>query len=136
MPGALRFGPFELDRANQSLSRDSREIRLAPKAFAVLLHLADHAGSLITKDDLLDAVWGDIHVTDGALKRCVVEIRRALQDPVGEPRYIQTLHGRGYRFLLEAAMTAGQGVPVATGVFGARMSVELINDGPVTIILG
>ena len=82
MPGALRFGPFELDRANQSLSRDSREIRLAPKAFAVLLHLADHAGSLITKDDLLDAVWGDIHVTDGALKRCVVEIRRALQDPV------------------------------------------------------
>ena len=131
MPGALRFGPFELDRANQSLSRDSREIRLAPKAFAVLLHLADHAGSLITKDDLLDAVWGDIHVTDGALKRCVVEIRRALQDPVGEPRFIQTLHGRGYRFLPEAAMTAGPGVPVddrRAPVVGREAEIQALNS--------
>jgi DNA-binding winged helix-turn-helix (wHTH) protein len=62
-----------LDRANQSLFRDATEIRLAPKAFAVLLHLADHSGSLITKDELLDAVWGDLHVTDGALKRCVAD---------------------------------------------------------------
>lgn len=100
MPPELRFGPFRLHRANQSLWRDSAEIALTPKAFAVLLHIADRAGSLVTKHELLDAVWGDTHVTDGVLKRCVAEIRKALQDPADEPRYIQTLHGRGYRFLL------------------------------------
>src|SRR5689334_20492367 len=102
MQGRLRFGPFELDRGNQSLSRDGAEIRLAPKAYAVLRHLTDHAGNLITKDELLDAVWGELHVTDGALKRCVAQLRKALQDPAEEPRYIQTLHGRGYRFLPDA----------------------------------
>src|SRR5689334_12025507 len=105
MMGRLRFGPFELDRANQSLSRDGAEIHLAPKAYAVLRHLADHAGNLITKDELLDVVWGELHVTDGALKRCVAELRKALQDPAGEPRFIQTLHGRGYRFLPDTATT-------------------------------
>src|SRR3954452_6893589 len=98
MPAELHFGPFRLDRTNQSLWRGGREVALTPKAFAVLLHLADRPGSLVTKHDLLDSVWGDTHVTDGALKRCVVEIRRALDDSAEEPRYIQTLHGRGYRF--------------------------------------
>src|ERR1041385_1801091 len=49
--------------------------------------------------ELLDAVWPDIHVTEGVLKRAVPEIRKALDDPVEEPRFIQTLHRRGYRFL-------------------------------------
>src|SRR4051794_17335083 len=98
MPAEFHFGPFRLDRANQSLWRGSRGIPLGPKTFAVLFHLVDRSGSLVTKNALLDAVWGDIHVTEGALKRCVLEIRRALDDPAEEPRYIQTLHGRGYRF--------------------------------------
>jgi DNA-binding winged helix-turn-helix (wHTH) protein len=98
MPGHIRFGQFELDRANQRLSHDGAEIHLAPRAYAVLVYLVDHPGSLITKDELLEAVWGDLHVTDGALKRCVADLRKALGDPADDPLYIQTLHGRGYRF--------------------------------------
>jgi len=109
MPGHLRFGPFELDPANQSLSRDGAEIHLAPRAYAVLAHLVDHAGTLMTKDELLGAVWGELHVTDGALKRCVADLRKALDDPADDPRYIQTLHGRGYRFLPDPA-NAGAGI--------------------------
>lgn len=112
MAGDLRFGPFRLNRANQSLTRDNQEIPLAPKAFSVLLHIVDHAGSLITKDQLLDAVWGGVHVTDGALKRCVADIRKALQDSAAEPRYIQTLHGRGYRLLPDASSTASLSAPL------------------------
>src|SRR5215467_12989880 len=110
MPAHLRFGPFQLDRATQSLSRDGAEIRLPPKAFAVLTHLADRAGNLITKDELLDAVWGDLHVTDGALKRCIVDVRKALKDSADEPHYIQTLHGRGYKFLPSAEITADSNI--------------------------
>lgn len=61
--------------------------------------MAARSGSLVTKHELLDAVWGEVHVTDGALKRCVVEIRKALDDSGGAQRYVQTLHGRGYRFM-------------------------------------
>src|SRR5215471_10152781 len=126
----LRFGPFRLDRANQSLFRDATEIRLAPKAFAVLSHLADHTGSLITKDELLDAVWGDLHVTDGALKRCVAEVRKALQDPVGEPRYIQTLHGRGYRFLGDTAIPTTSSIPSTEGqapIVGRESQIQALD---------
>src|ERR1051325_5622414 len=112
MPGHLRFGPFELDPANQSLSRDGAEIHLAPRAYGVLAHLVDHAGTLITKNELLDAVWGELHVSDGALKRCVADLRKALEDSADAPRYIQTLHGRGYRFL-PAPASAGPGTSSA-----------------------
>ena len=117
MLGHLRFGPFELDRENQSVRRNGAEIHIPPKAYAVLLHLADRAGTLITKDELLDAVWGELHVTDGALKRCVADLRKALQDSADEPRYIQTLHGRGYRFLPEAGVAASSTCRTFRGAF-------------------
>ena len=97
----LRFGRFILDRANQILLRGHERIDLPRKAFNVLFYLAERPGKLVTKNELLDAVWGDSHVTEGVLKRCIVEIRKVLNDPAGEPKYIQTLHGRGYRFLAQ-----------------------------------
>ena len=68
----------------------------------MLLYLFERPGRLVTKQELLDAVWPDIHVTEGVLKRAVLEIRKALDDPVEEPRFIQTLHRRGYRLLSAA----------------------------------
>jgi len=98
-PKGHHFPPFRLDTVNQCLWRGTDQISLSPKAFSVLLHLADRRGRLVTKQELLDAIWPDIHVTEGVLKRAVLEIRKALDDPVEEPRFIQTLHRRGYRFL-------------------------------------
>ena len=64
-------------------------------------HLAEHRGRLVTKDDLLDAVWPGVFVGDAVLKVAVREIRAALDDDAKEPRIIQTVHRRGYRFVAD-----------------------------------
>ena len=90
---------FRLDVMNQCLLRDSEEISLRPKAFAVLQHLADRAGRLVTKEDLLADVWADAFVGEEVLKGCIRELRQALGDEAKNPRFIQTLPRRGYRFI-------------------------------------
>jgi len=96
---ALHFGPFQLDPQNARLWRGQRLITLTPKAFAVLCHLVERAGQLVTKDALLTAVWPEIYVSEGVLSECVREIRKALGDTPQSPRFIQTAHRRGYCFL-------------------------------------
>lgn len=93
------FSPFRLDYRNQCLWRDNQHIELAPKAFAVLTYLVEAAGRLVTKGELLDSVWADTVVGDAVLKVAVGEIRRALRDESRSPRFIETLHRRGYRFI-------------------------------------
>ena len=104
----LVFHPFCLDLLNQLLLRDGAPIPLTPKAFAVLHLLVTHAGRLVTKVELLSALWAGTHVQDSVLKVCIREIRRALSDPARSPRFIETLHRRGYRFIGRIAISAGQ----------------------------
>jgi pimeloyl-ACP methyl ester carboxylesterase/DNA-binding winged helix-turn-helix (wHTH) protein len=106
MVGTYTFGSYRLDAADARLWRGHAAVPLTPKAFAVLEHLARHAGRLVTKHELLDAIWPDVHVGDAALKVCVREIRRALGDDPKEPRYIETAHRRGYRFIAQVATVA------------------------------
>src|SRR5215831_4655484 len=98
-PRQLRFPPFRLDPDNACLWRGPRAIRLTPKAFAVLECLVERHGQLVTKDVLLERVWPKTVVGDAVLKVCVREIRRALGDRVGAPRFVATVHRRGYRFI-------------------------------------
>ncbi len=93
------FPPFRLDAANQQLWSGLEPIPLGPKAYAVLYFLAANPGRLVTKDELLDAVWPETHVTEGVLKVAVAEIRKALNDVSRSPRFIETAHRRGYRFI-------------------------------------
>lgn len=95
------FPPFRLDPANEQLWIGLESLPLTPKAYAVLHFLATHPGRLITKDELLDAVWPETHVTEGVLKVAVAEIRKALNDVSRSPRFIETAHRRGYRFIAE-----------------------------------
>ena len=76
-----------------------QRLQLMPKAFAVLRHLVDHAGRLITKEELLTRVWRDAIVSDAALTTCIRDLRRALGDSSDAPRYIETVHRRGFRFI-------------------------------------
>ncbi|QNP40247.1 winged helix-turn-helix domain-containing protein [Lysobacter solisilvae (ex Woo and Kim 2020)] len=96
-----RFGPFLVDAAAYTLTRDGEPQSLEPKAFAVLLHLLRHAGELVRHEDLLDAVWGHRHVTPGVLTRAIAQLRHVLEDDSHRPQYIQTQHGLGYRFIGE-----------------------------------
>jgi TolB-like protein/DNA-binding winged helix-turn-helix (wHTH) protein/Flp pilus assembly protein TadD len=76
-------------------------IKLTPKAFAVLRYLVEHAGRLVTKDEIFEAVWKETVVSDITLAVCVREIRRSLGDEAKTPQYIETVHRRGYRFIGE-----------------------------------
>jgi DNA-binding winged helix-turn-helix (wHTH) protein len=95
----IRFGPFRLDSKGRGLRRDDRVISLRPKSFQLLTYMTEHPGRLLTKDELLDAGWGKTAVSDGVLKVCIWEIREALGDDPAEPRYVQTVHRAGYRFI-------------------------------------
>jgi pimeloyl-ACP methyl ester carboxylesterase/DNA-binding winged helix-turn-helix (wHTH) protein len=81
-------------------------VPLTPKAFALLTHLAHHAGRLVSKQDLLDAVWPGVFVGDGVLKSTIREVRKALGDDPHAPRFIETAHRRGYRFVATTATPA------------------------------
>src|SRR5262245_60990722 len=103
---AYVFGSFRLDSASGLLRRGEETVPLPPKAFGVLEYLVQRPRQLVTKDELLDHAWSDVHVGDGALKVCVREIRRALDDDPRTPQYIETAHRRGYRFVAPVAVEA------------------------------
>ena len=95
----IKFDPFALDLANECLWRGSQAIKLRPKAFAVLEYLLGRPGQLVTKQNLISAVWQDTFVGDAVLKVAIREIREALADDSKSPRFIETAHRRGYRFI-------------------------------------
>jgi DNA-binding winged helix-turn-helix (wHTH) protein len=95
----VRFAPFRFDPANACLWRRTKAVRLTPKAFAVLQCLVERHGQLVPKHVLLDSVWPGTAVGDAVLKVCVREIRKALGDRVNAPRFVATVHRRGYRFI-------------------------------------
>ena len=95
----LAFAPFRLDLSDERLWRGQEVIRLTPKAFAVLRCLTARPGRLVTKDELLDQVWPDTAISEATLTGCIQELRRALGDRARSPQFIQTVYGRGYRFI-------------------------------------
>src|SRR5262245_19608960 len=101
MPGTRQwcFGPFRLDSSAEVLWRDECVLPLPPKPFAVLAYLVAHAGQVVSKEALLEAVWPDTAVTEGVLKTCLGQIRQVLGETARSPQYIATLHRRGYRFM-------------------------------------
>ncbi len=98
-PKLIRVDGFAIDPINELIYKGAEEIRLRPKTFALLCQLAEHPGRLVTKADLLNAIWKNYNIGDEALKHCVTEIRRVLGDDAEAPRYIETVHRRGYRFI-------------------------------------
>lgn len=74
------FGLYRLDLTDARLWRGKQEVRLTGKAFAVLRYLVTHAGELVTKDDLFQAVWPETVVSDAALTSCIKELREILRD--------------------------------------------------------
>ena len=99
------FDPFYLDLANQCLWQDLHATKLRPKAFEVLSYLLGRPGQLVTKEELLDAVWPETFVGEAVLKVTIRQIRAALDDDPKSPRFIETAHRRGYRFIAQITDT-------------------------------
>jgi len=101
---SVSFEGFRLDMVNECLWRldadaTPERIDLTRKTFGVLRFLIEHRGALITHDALLEAVWPDVHVQPEVVKTHIQMIRARLGDSAQRPRYIETLRGRGYRFV-------------------------------------
>src|SRR5262245_44388600 len=99
------FEPFRLDPDNACLWRGDQVVALKPKTFAVLQHLVTHAGQLVTKEALLEAVWPATAVSDAVLKVCIAELRKALGETARVSGFIATVHRRGYRFVAPVTQT-------------------------------
>ncbi|HEU0005271.1 MAG TPA: AAA family ATPase, partial [Terriglobia bacterium] len=97
------FDPFSLDVVNERLWKGSQAIKLRPKAFAVLSYLLGRPGQLVTKEDLLNTVWPETFVGEAVLKVVIRQLREALDDDPKSPRFIETAHRRGYRFIRQIA---------------------------------
>jgi DNA-binding winged helix-turn-helix (wHTH) protein len=101
----FRFGEFEVREGEFCLLRDGQTISVEPKAFRVLLYLLRNPHRLVTKDELLDAVWQETSVSENSLTRAVALLRRLLGDDTREPRYIATVPTVGYRFVADVAVS-------------------------------
>jgi DNA-binding winged helix-turn-helix (wHTH) protein/tetratricopeptide (TPR) repeat protein len=132
----ISFPPFRLDPVNEQLWRGKRLVALTPKAFTVLRYLVERPQRLVTKEELLDALWSDVQVGDAVLKTHLREIRLALGDNAREPRFIETAHRRGYRFVAEVHQVSGPALDHArhrassttAGVAGRTLELARLHD--------
>ncbi len=99
-----RFGQFELDPAKRTLSRAGSLVSLTPKAFDVLLYLVQNPNRLVTKEELLQAVWGSTFVEEGNLTQYISHVRRALGDSTDDTGLIATIARKGYQFTARVAI--------------------------------
>jgi DNA-binding winged helix-turn-helix (wHTH) protein/tetratricopeptide (TPR) repeat protein len=129
-----RFGPFVLDRGAYRLRRSDQAlesvIELPPKALDLLLYLVERPGALVTKEEAFQVIWPDVIVTDNALTQVVSEIRQAIGDSPSDPKYLQTVARRGYRFIGEVSAVD----PHATAVSGPGESAPPVALPSVAIV--
>src|SRR6266849_4963633 len=104
MSHLYRFGPYVLDPQRRTLYCDESPVPITPKAFDVLLFLAQNPNRLITKDELLKAVWGETFVEEGNLTQYISHLRKALADNSEDSRLIVTISRKGYQFTADVAL--------------------------------
>jgi adenylate cyclase len=99
MEHTVRFGTYQFELDSGRLWRGTGEVRLTPKAAAVLKALVGRAGAPVSREELFASVWSGLAVSDDALTSCIQELRKALADDPRQPQFIETRHRRGYRFI-------------------------------------
>jgi pimeloyl-ACP methyl ester carboxylesterase/DNA-binding winged helix-turn-helix (wHTH) protein len=137
----LSFADFRLDPVSGHLFRRNERVALAPKAFALLQHLAGQPGRLVPKQELLSAIWPDVFVGDAVLKSTIRELRKALDDDSHEPRFIETAHRRGYRFVahvtvIDAVASGPVAAPRVRYAHSGNVNIayQVVGSGPIDIV--
>ena len=108
-----RFGNCELRQSARELRRDGQLVALEPRAFDLLVFLTENRHRVVTKDELLEAIWPGTYVSETSLSRCVMKARRAVGDDADTQNTIKTVHARGYRFIAEVENAAQNAAPAA-----------------------
>src|SRR5579871_2360848 len=109
MGQSYRFGPFTVDPAKRVLARDGVPVPLTPKAFDLLLFLAQNPNRVVTKEELLESVWAGTFVEEGNLSQNIFLLRKALAEQSGEAGMIVTIPRKGYQFAAEVAIESPAG---------------------------
>ncbi len=142
--GTVRFTfeGCELDLGRYEVRRDGDVVAVEPQVFDVLVHLVRHRDRVVSKEELLDEVWGDRFVSESALTSRIKAARRAIGDDGTAQRVIRTVHGRGYRFVADALEVAGAGtddgrprhveqrIQFCTTPDGVQLAYATVGDGP------
>jgi len=124
-----RFGDVTIDLSDFRLLKSGEARRITPKAFEVLLFLAQNGNRVVSKQEIFDRVWGDSFVTDNALTRVIREVRQVLEDDADSPTYIETVPKRGYRFLMPVELVE----ETVTNTDGGAMTYQTISVEEETI---
>src|ERR1051325_2115169 len=103
----FEFGPFRLDTTEKLLFKHGEPLPLAPKAFELLAILVKRSGHLVDKNDLLREIWPDSFVEESSLTQNIYVLRKVLSESHDEPRYIETVPRRGYRFVADVQAIGG-----------------------------
>jgi DNA-binding winged helix-turn-helix (wHTH) protein/TolB-like protein len=123
------FGSFRLEPAEQSLLREEQAVSIAPKAFELLVFLVQNRGRLVSKDQIMEAIWPGCFVEEANLTVCVSAVRKALGEKDGDLRYIETIPKKGYRFtapVKEVGGAAAEPGMVGGSDFGTRAGVGVL----------
>src|SRR5258706_7248048 len=105
--GRLRVGDWTVEPALNQLSAAGKTVKLEPKTMAVLAYLARRPGQVVSREELLSAVWAGVVVGDDSLTQVVIKLRKALGDAPEHPAYIQTISKGGYRLVAPVLRSAG-----------------------------
>ena len=116
----FRFGEFELDLDRYELRRGGEAVKAEPRVLEVLNYLIERRDRVVPKEELLDTLWADVHVSDSALTTAIRDARRALSDSPTDPRWIRTIYGRGLNL----------GEPLITVPVGGRLSRPGLSSAP------
>ena len=123
----IRFADCELDLDRIVLRRGGEEIRVEPQVFDVLAYLVKHRGTVVRKEELLDAIWGDRFVSESALTTRIKVVRQAVGDDGSQQLIIRTVHGKGYEFVatVEEIEDGPAGAGLSSVAMGASIGVRV-----------
>lgn len=127
---AFLFDDVRVEPATFRAFKAGQVIQLEPKTLRLLLFLIENRGRLIEKEEILDAIWPGTHVTENALTREIGKLRKTLGDDPKAPKYIQTVHTRGYRFIAELAEANGEGTLASAEVENLAARPESFQAAP------
>jgi DNA-binding winged helix-turn-helix (wHTH) protein len=128
-------GDWVVEPSLNRLSRDSQETHVAPKAMDLLVYLAAHAGDVLSRETIIDAVWSETFVGENVLRRQIAALRSALGDDAANPTYIENIRKRGYRLIARVEYLEHHGrprpdhIPAAVAVTNRHIGGSLLPKG-------
>src|SRR5882762_815635 len=135
-PSVFLFDDIRVEAATFRAFKAGNLIQLEPKALRLLMFLIENRGRLIEKEEILDTIWNGTHVTENALTREIGKLRKNLGDVPKAPKYIQTVHTRGYRFIAELAEANGEGTLASAEVEEVEARPESFRAAPPVVAAG